>query len=139
MIILDECLDDECLLQILSDWWRGAVKSTKDCQIPKNTPDEIIFRMLRDFKDCIFITKNWKDFWEFDGDPRFCVLCLDLGNTDPETIVRVIKAVLTADTFRTAPKRNGLVIRANQHKARYYRRKSQGEIGEPINLTLPKR
>lgn len=129
MIVLDENLRDPELRARLEAWWPGRVIVVTEPPVGARggTKDPNLPRYLGGAPDCVFITVNAGHFFDrLDGDPKFCILELDLGTSgeDVETVYSTVRCVLRAAPFNTARKRNGLVIRANRHDAWYYRRRS---------------
>jgi hypothetical protein len=78
----------------IAAWHRGAVRFVHELR-PETVKDDAIPELLRTQPQPTFVTVNVKDFRrKIKADPRFCVVCLPLSDSETGKIPRILKQLL---------------------------------------------
>jgi hypothetical protein len=110
VIILDEHLNDARVVDGFR-WYPGGVHTVQQLAGFEGASDELIPRLLRRNRDCIFVTINVRDFWEaMDGDPMSCVVAVDVVSGRAPMIPVLVRRLLRVRELSTKTGRRGPVI-----------------------------
>lgn len=121
MIVLDEQLLGRGLETAIASWYPGSVCFIHELRPQTIVKDEAISSLLQHQRQPTFVTINERDFWlKIEADPRYCVICFALSDSQAKLIPPLLKTLLRAPEFRTKAKRMGRVIRITKAEISFY-------------------
>ncbi|MBI5876362.1 MAG: hypothetical protein HZB53_01825 [Chloroflexi bacterium] len=121
MIVLDEQIDRRSIATGVAAWYSGRVVSIKHLRPRTVIKDDSIELLLRAVRSPAFVTINLRDFWQvMHASPRYCVICIDLPQSQAEEIPALLRRLCTLSRFRTRALRMGTVICVRPTRIEYY-------------------
>lgn len=115
------------MVNSIGAWYRGTIVPVKHLRPNTIIKDDAIPEILRRKRQPTFVTLNASDFWQkVRIDDRFCVVCLDVGDTGVSEIPLLLKLLFRKSQFKSKRLRAGHVFRINlRGEVQFYKYDSQ--------------
>lgn len=111
MIVLDEQLEDPRLVQLIEQWYKGAVIYVSQLRPQTIIKDDAMPTVLRRARQPTFVTINYSDFWRrIPASTDYCVICLKLSAEQKFEVPGILRGLFDLPDLRTKGLRMGRVV-----------------------------
>jgi hypothetical protein len=122
MIVLDEQLEDPRLVQLIEQWYKGAVIYVSQLRPQTVIKDDAMPTVLRRARQPTFVTINYSDFWRrIPASANYCIICLKLSAEQKFEVSGILRGLLNLPELRTKGARMGRVVSIRRQVVEMYR------------------
>ena len=117
-IVLDDQLFDVEVLVPLARWI--TVQRLRELRPNEVIKDERVPALLRELRQPSFVTIDM-GFWDRNlRDPKYCILCFQLGNAEQNRLPELLHRLFNLPEFHTKAARMGKVVRITPTRIDYW-------------------